>query len=482
MAAMANKALCGCDQETLLGDAAMKEKYNDKVTVMSYCLVCSAMDPNVQVMVGAHPRKASAAESAVIAKAAGEKEIMAQAVSAAKAKAEQLAGEHEEAVQTMQLIKALLTAKYGAAANSLVVNVKAWDPLLMMKLLRAQALVSNQEVARMLSGVNAIKKATAANPLPWVSTDLAFFLAKVGGDRKSAEVGAIEVPDPVVGVDATKRGVVQTYIKSVVDAFKKVCSLQIVDWVESIHQYAMLLKLLADLPADDAAQPLENEDALLRRAADKFHLIARNTCYLISAYSPVLTKDQALTLCSNMFSELVGQVNTTLNPMERLLALNVGFDGPLFKILTEAAQRYRNQAWDDAQVSQAAGGKRSAPSDASKSAPKVTKTAAKSSPPAPPFQARTTRELSLGESKPHLDSKATAMAAGRTGPKGPLFCNEFKNGKCDRGDACGNFHLCWHCWARLQSPYEDCIHKYDDCPHKAQFSRDPPPKPSRRSE
>ena len=460
----------------------MKALYADKLSITSHCLACLAMDANMQVIVGAHPRKVSAADAAVIAKATGEKDIMAQAETAAKAKSNQASAEHGAAVQTMQLIKSLLTAKFGPAANSLLVNVKAWDPLFMMRVLHAQALVSNEDVARMLSGTSSLKRTIATLPLPWQASDLAFCLAKVGGDRKSAEVGAIDIPEPMVGVEASKRGIVQSYVKSVADAFKKACSLQVVDWVESLHQYAMLLKLLADSPAEEAGPPLAEEDALLRRAGDKFHLIARNMCHLVNAFSPVLTKDQALTLCSNMYSELVGLINTSQTPMERLLGLNVSFDGQLFKNSVEAAQRFRNQAWDDVPVSQAAGGKRPAPSDSSKSAPKVTKTAAKSSPPAPPFQARTTRELSLGESKPHLDSKATAMAAGRTGPKGPLFCNEFKNGKCDRGDACGNFHLCWHCWARLQSPYEDCIHKYDDCPHKAHFSRDPPPKPSRKSE
>ena len=463
--------LCGCDQETLLTDPNMRKEYGDGLGVTSTCLVCKSMDPNQQIMVGSHPRKVSAAEHAAIAKAMGVQDMMAQATSTAQAKAMQANLEHEHAVATMQLIASVLKAKFGETANGMLLHVKSWDPTFMVKLHRAQQLVANDEMAKMLSSNNSIKSALSKQPIPWNSEAMAFWLATVGGDRSSADKGAVEIPEPVVGMDASRRGVVQSYLKSVIDAFKKVTTSRIDDWPAALNQYAMLLKYVAGTAADDEKSVLA-ENLVLTQAADKFHLIAGNMIYLIDLFAPILTKAQAHTLCSNLFGELVGQTISQLNHMTAFMALNVTLDGSLFRTFADSAQKLRTLAWDEEPKSS----KRVLATDAAKPAAKTPKVpvAAKAAPAV--TKVRAMRDLASGEAKPHADSKALALAAGRFGPLAPYFCSEFRDGNCSKGDACNSFHLCWYCWSKLQKPYEECMHSYAECAHKDHFAQVAPPK------
>ena len=81
------------------------------------------------------------------------------------------------------------------------------------------------------------------------------------------------------------------------------------------------------------------------------------------------------------------------------------------------------------------------------------------------------RSSLLAEGLDVPNSPRAAIKAGRVGPGSPDLCFEFKDGSCTQADKCNAFHLCWHCWCKMDKPYEESGHKYDDCPSKSMFQK-----------
>jgi hypothetical protein len=463
--------LCACSQESLLADPSMKNEYGEGLGMMSVCLVCKRLDDKVARLVGAHPSVAGGHHDQ-IAKAQNSADLKAAALQQALAKSQQAEENHRKLSQTMNALHTWLDSQLGPQANGVQVNVARLDPTVLARLWFAQNFVTPDEVAAVVSHKNHLVMAFFNAPVP-KEEDLAFLLmqTRLSHDKAAAEKGAFVLPDKPVGSEI-KTGALASYIKSVVDALKKKVTPAVPSgqWISTLHAYAMLLKLVAQMPADAAGGPLVQESQLIA-AAEKFHLLARNLDYALSAFSPLLPPQDAHALCTDLWFRLMATVSSSMEPMKTLLALNLGMDGPFVSKLIEAAQRKRDAKWDEPQAAKRSAA--DAPGAASK--PKAQKSDLKASPTGP-RQTRASRELQSGESKPHADSKAAADAAGRTGPQGPHLCNSFRDGNCAAGDACNSFHLCWYCWAKARLPYGECMHAYDDCAHKAQFLQKPPPR------